>query len=169
MLVEHIFDIGILYFSAFHATKSGPDHLRMYNDQRQSPVSFYQMVEQSLIDDARSAYEYGLPSTTSPSNDFSFVDQRASIQTSRPTTMPTHQSWFGQQQQQQQTQHPFFNRSYSMPQTTTLFPNPDPHRIIEEQQQMAAALLLQQQNWARQQQQQQIFQQGAQQVEQVYI
>jgi hypothetical protein len=150
---------------AFHPTKSGPEQLRMYND-RQSPVSFYPMMDQSLADDARAAYDYGLSSTSSPTADFSFVDQRAP----RQATLPTHQSWFGTPAAPQQP-HPFFNRTFSMPQPSNIFPNNDSQRMLEEQHQhMAAALLMhqQQQTWARQQQQQQpIFQQPPQQFEQV--
>jgi hypothetical protein len=150
----------------------------MYND-RHSPVSFYPIMEQSLVDDARTAYEYGLSSTpptgtttTTTTNDFSFVDQRVPIQ---QQTRPTHHSWFGTSNQQ----HPFLNRTFSMPQQQqqqNLFANNDSQRIMEEQQQMAAAMLMhqqQQQNWARQQQQQQMFpmqqqqQQPPQQFEQV--
>ncbi|CAF4799911.1 unnamed protein product [Rotaria sp. Silwood2] len=67
--------------STFNHTKSVPDHIHMYND-RHSPTSFYRMMEQSLTDDARTAYEYGLSSTSpiTTSNDFSFVDQRLPIQ-----------------------------------------------------------------------------------------
>jgi len=143
----------------------------MYND-RHSPVSFYPIMEQSLVDDARTAYEYGLSSTPPTTNDFSFVDQRVPIQ---QQTRPTHHSWFGTPNQQ----HPFLNRTFSMPQQQqqqNLFANNDSQRMMEEQQQqMAAAMLMhqQQQNWARQQQQQQMFpmqqqqQQPPQQFEQV--
>lgn len=127
----------------------------MYND-RHSPLSFYPIMEQSLVDDARTAYEYGLSSTPPTStatttNDFSFVDQRVPIQ---QQTRSTNHSWFGTPNQQ----HPFVNRTFSMPQQGNLFPNNDSQRMMEEQQQqMAAAMLMhqQQQNWARQQQQQQ--------------
>ena len=69
-------------------TKSSPEHLHMYS----SPVSH----EQSLADDARLAYEYGLTSTPM-TNEFSFVDQR----------LPPH--WFG-------TAPSFVPRTMSMPQ-----------------------------------------------------
>jgi ribonuclease ZC3H12 len=49
------------FSGGFNQIKSGPDHLHMYAS--------------SLAEDARMAYEYGLPSTPI-SNDFSFVDQR---------------------------------------------------------------------------------------------
>jgi hypothetical protein len=128
----------------FHATKSGPEQLRMYN--RQSPVSFYPMMEQSLVDDARAAYDYGLVSASSPpSTDFSFVDQRVPIARPNAAAAPTHQTWFGNP-----TAHPFFNRSFSMPQPATS----NGHFLSNEEQQQqmaAAALLMQQQNWARQQ------------------
>ena len=138
----------------FHSSKSGPEQIRMYN--RQSPVSFYPMMEQSLVDDARATYDYGLVTASSPpSTDFSFVDQRVPMArpTATPTTtttpMPTHQTWFGNP-----TAHPFFNRSFSMPQPTTT--TNGHYMTTEDQQQMAAAALLiqqqQQQNWARQQQ-----------------
>ncbi len=52
-------------------------------------------MEQSLVDDARIAYEYGLTSTP--------------IQQPRSTL--THHSWFGVPNQQ----HPFINRTFSMP------------------------------------------------------
>ncbi len=120
----------------------------MYND-RHSPVSFYPIMEQSLVDDARTAYEYGLSSTPPTTNDFSFVDQRVPIQ---QQTRQIHHSWFGTPNQQQQ---PFLNRTFSMPQQTNVFSNNDSQRIMEEQQ-MAAAMLMhqqQQQHWARQQQQ----------------
>ena len=129
-------------------------------------------MDQSLVDDARAAYDYGLSSTSSPSADFSFVDQRAP----RQATLPTHQSWFGTPAAAvaPQQAHPFFNRSFSMPQPSNIFPPNDSQRMLEEQhQQMTAALLMhqQQQNWARQQQLQQqpqpIFQQPPQQFEQV--
>jgi len=138
------------YKPTFNHTKSGPDHLRMFND-RHSPVPFYPMMEQSLVDDARTAYEYGL-STTPPSatgtNEFSFVDQRmpmSQVQQNRAN----HHSWFGTPNQQ----HSFMNRTFSMPQQS-------PANNFEEQQQQqqqiqAAILMQQQQNWARQQQQQQ--------------
>jgi hypothetical protein len=118
----------------------------MYND-RQSPLSFYPAMEQSLVDDARTAYEYGLSSTPTTSNDFSFVDQRVPIQ---QQTRPIHHSWFGTPNQQQ----PFLNRTFSMPQQTNVFSNNDSQRMMEEQQ-IAAAMLMhqQQQQWARQQQQ----------------
>ena len=110
------------------------------------------MLEQSLVDDAHTTYEYGLPpsAATAPSNEFSFVDQRVPMQASRQTPLPAHHSWFGAANQQ----HPFFNRTYPMPQQTNLFVNNDSQRMIDEQQQMAAAMLMhqQQQNWARQQQ-----------------
>jgi hypothetical protein len=138
----------------FNHTKSGPDHLRMFND-RHSPVSFYPIMEQSLVDDARTSYEYGLSKTPPTSNDFSFVDQRVPMQQqqTRQTQIPTHHSWFGTPNQQQQ---PFLNRTFSMPQQqqTNLFSNNDSQRMMEEQQQMAAAAMFmhqQQQNWARQQ------------------
>jgi hypothetical protein len=169
------------YFSYFdflgfkptlNQTKSGPDHLRMYND-RHSPLSFYPIMELSLVDDARTAYDYGLSSTPPTSNDFSFVDQRVPMQQqTRQTQIPTHHSWFGTPNQQ----HSFLNRTFSMPQQqqTNLFSNNDSQRMMEEQQQMAAAAMLmhQQQNWARQQQQmfpmqQQQQQQQPQQFEQV--
>lgn len=153
----------------FNHTKSGPDQLRMYND-RHSPIPFYSVMEQSLVDDARTAYEYGLSSTpplTPTANDFSFIDQRVPIQ---QQTRSAHHSWFGTPNQQ----HPFHNRTFSMPQQQpNLFANNDSQRIMEEQQQqqMAAAMLMhQQQNWARQQQQPQMFpmqQQQPQQFEQV--
>ena len=134
----------------------------MFND-RHSPVPFYPVMEQSLVDDARSAYDYGL-STTPPTgtNDFSFVDQRVPIQ---QQIRQTHHSWFGTPNQQ----HPFLNRTFSVPQQQSNF---DSQRLMEEQQQqMAAAMLMhqQQQNWARQQQQHPIFpmQQQPQQFEQV--
>ena len=94
-------------------------------------------VEQSLVDDARAAYEYGLPSVPI-STEFSFVDQRMPVQAARPPAHH-HQSWFGVPSQPQ----PFFNRTFSAPQQ----PNNE----------MAAAMAMQQQqqNWARQQQQQQ--------------
>ncbi len=150
----------------------------MYND-RHSPLSFYPIMEQSLVDDARTAYEYGLSSTPpTVTNDFSFVDQRVPIQ---QQTRQTH-SWFGTPNQQ----NLFLNRTFSMPppppppqqqqqqqqqQQPNLFSNNDSQRMMEEQQQMAAAMLMhqQQQNWARQQQQQPIFpiQQQPQQFEQV--
>ncbi|CAF3217713.1 unnamed protein product [Rotaria socialis] len=146
--------------SAFNQTKSGPDHIHMYND-RHSPIPFYPTMEQTLIDDARAAYEYGLSSTSpmSTSNDFSFVDQRLPMQQqqqqqTRQTQIPTHHSWFGTPNQQQSA----FNRTFSMPQQqqqTNLFSNNDSQRLMEEQQQMAATMLIHQQNWARQQQQQQ--------------
>ncbi|CAF4557018.1 unnamed protein product, partial [Rotaria sp. Silwood1] len=154
----------------FNHTKSVPDQIHMYND-RHSPTSFYPMMDQSLIDDARTTYEYGLSSTSpiSTSNDFSFIDQRLPIQQpTRQAQIPTYHSWFGTPNQQQ----PMFNRTFSMPQQqTNLFSNNDSQRIMEEQQQqMAAAILMhqQQQNWARQQQQQQMFpmQQQPQQFEQ---
>jgi hypothetical protein len=124
-------------------------------------------MEQSLVDDARTAYEYGL-STTPPTatNEFSFVDQRVPMQ---QQARPTHHSWFGTPNQQ----HPFLNRAYSMPQQQQQ-PTPanfDSQRMMEEQQQqqMAAAMLMhQQQTWARQQQQQMYpMQQQPQQFEQV--
>lgn len=125
-----------LFSLDFHSTKSGPDHLRMYN--RQSP-----MMEQSLVDDARAAYDYGLASASSPpSTEFSFVDQRVPI--SRPAATPTtttQATWFTPP-----TAHPFLNRSFSMPQPTTTFLPTD------EQQQLAMATLLmqqQQQHWPR--------------------
>jgi hypothetical protein len=91
-------------------------------------------VEQSLVDDARAAYEYGL-SSVPISTEFSFVDQRMPVQAARPPAH--HQSWFGVPSQPQ----PFFNRTFSAPQQPT--------------NEMAAAMLMQhQQNWARQQQQQ---------------
>jgi hypothetical protein len=100
------------------------------------------MLEQSLVDDARIAYEYGLPSTPT-SNDFSFVDQRI---------QQPQQNWFNTLNQQ----HPFMNRSFSMPQQPQI-------------NEMTAAIFMQQQqqNWARQQ----IFpmQQPPQQFEQVRI
>ncbi|CAF2460717.1 unnamed protein product [Rotaria sp. Silwood2] len=73
--------INNTFKSTFNHTKSVPDHIHMYND-RHSPTSFYRMMEQSLTDDARTAYEYGLSSTSpiTTSNDFSFVDQRLPIQ-----------------------------------------------------------------------------------------
>ena len=101
----------------FNHTKSGPDHLHMYA----SP-----MGEQSLVDDARTAYEYGL--TSSPiSNDFSFVDQRI---------QQPQQNWFNTPNQQ----NPFLNRSFSMPQQ-------------QQMNEFTAAMFMQQQqqNWARQQ------------------
>ena len=104
------------------------------------------MMEQSLVDDARTAYDYGLPTASSPpSTDFSFVDQRVP----RPTH---HQNWFPPQIQG--NPHPaFFNRSFSMPQgATSNFISTDQQRLVEEQQMAAATLLMQQQNWARQQQ-----------------
>ncbi|CAF3965848.1 unnamed protein product [Rotaria sp. Silwood2] len=167
--------INNTFKSTFNHTKSVPDHIHMYND-RHSPTSFYPMMEQSLTDDARTAYEYGLSSTSpiTTSNDFSFVDQRLPIQQpTRQTQIPTHHSWFGTPNQQQT----FFNRTFSMPQQqTNLFSNNDSQRIMEEQQQqMTAAMLMhqQQQNWARQQQQQQQqmfpMQQQPQQFEQVEI
>jgi hypothetical protein len=141
----------------------------MYND-RHSPVPFYPIMEQSLVDDARTAYEYGL-STTPPqaTNDFSFVDQRVPMQ---QQPRPTQHSWFGTPNQQ----HPFLNRAYSMPQQQQQQQQPptgnfDSQRMMEEQQQMAAAMLMhQQQTWARQQQQMypmQQQQQPPQQFEQV--
>ncbi|CAF3704647.1 unnamed protein product [Adineta steineri] len=160
----------VLVNNTFNHTKSGPDHLRMYNE-RQSPVSFYPVMEQSLVDDARTAYEYGLPSTPTTPNDFSFVDQRVPIQ---QQTRQTHRSWFGTPNQQ----HPFLNRTFSMPQQqqqqSNVFSNNDSQRMMEEQQQMAAAMLMhqQQQNWARQQQQQMFpmqQQQQPQQFEQVNV
>ena len=146
----------------------------MYHDQ-QSPISFYPILEQSLVDDARTAYEYGLSSTSSmaPSEDLSFIDQRASMQQpAKQAQVPSYQSWFGTPNQQ----HSFYNRTFSMPQQqSNLSSNNDLERIMEEQQQqqLASALLArqQQQNWVRQQQQQQqaIFpmQQHPQQFEQV--
>ncbi len=162
--------MSIAFKPTFNHTKSGPEHLRMYND-RHSPVPFYPVMEQSLVDDARTAYEYGL-STTPPTatNDFSFVDQRVSMQ--QQQTRPTHHSWFGTPNQQ----HPFLNRTYSMPQQQQQPPPPpanfDSQRMMEEQQQqqMAAAMLMhQQQTWAIQQQQQMfpMQQQPPQQFEQV--
>jgi hypothetical protein len=157
---------NLAFKPTFNHTKSGPDHLRMYND-RHSPVSFYPIMEQSLVDDARTVYEYGLSSTppTATTNDFSFVDQRVPIQ---QQTRQTHHSWFGTPNQQPS----FFNRTFSMPQQqANIFANNDSQRMMEEQQQMAAAMLMhQQQNWARQQQQQQQMfpiQQQPQQFEQV--
>ena len=88
------------------------------------------MMEQSLVDDARIAYEYGLTSTPI-SNDFSFVDQRIS------PVQQAQQNWFTPPNQQQ----PFINRSFSMPQQ-------------QQMNEMAAAMYMQQQqqqNWARQQ------------------
>ena len=131
----------------FNQSKSGPDHIRKYKNRSSSKICD-RIVEQSLADDARLAYEYGL-STTPPTsnNDFSFVDQRVPMQQPARTT---HHSWFGTPNQQ----NPFFNRAFSMPQAV----NFDSQRMMEEQQQqMAAAMLMhqQQQNWARQQQQQQ--------------
>jgi hypothetical protein len=153
---------------AFNHTKSGPDHLRMYND-RHSPTSFYPMMEQSLVDDARTSYDYGLSSTppTTGTNDFSFVDQRVPMQQQQQQqTRPPHHSWFGTPNQQ----HPFVNRTFSMPpQQSNLFVNNDSQRMMEEQQQMAAAMLMhqqQQQNWARQQQQQMFPMQQQQQPQQ---
>ena len=137
----------------------------MYND-RHSPVPFYPIMEQSLVDDARTAYEYGL-STTPPTgaNDFSFVDQRVPMQ--QQQTRQTHHSWFGTPNQQQ----PFLNRTFSMPpqQQQQLPTNFDSQRMMEEQQQMAAAMLMhqQQQNWARQQQMFPMQAQAPQQFEQV--
>jgi len=164
---KKIFFLKIFFFlvfkPTFNHTKSGPDHVRMYND-RHSPLSFYPIMEQSLVDDARTAYEYGLSSTPpTVTNDFSFVDQRVPIQ---QQTRQTH-SWFGTPNQQ----NLFLNRTFSMPpppppqqqqqqqqQQPNLFTNNDSQRMMEEQQQMAAAMLMhqqqQQQNWARQQQQQ---------------
>ncbi|UJR37284.1 hypothetical protein I4U23_029993 [Adineta vaga] len=150
--------VPMLINNTFNHTKSGPDHLRMYND-RHSPVSFYPAMEQSLVDDARAAYEYGLPSTPTTPNDFSFVDQRTPLQ---QQPRQTHHSWFGTPNQQ----HPFLNRTFSMPQQqqqSNVFTGNDSQRMMEEQQQQmaaAAAMLMhhqqqQQQNWARQQQQQQ--------------
>ncbi len=137
----------------------------MYND-RHSPVPFYPIMEQSLVDDARTAYEYGL-STTPPTatNEFSFVDQRVPMQ---QQARPTHHSWFGTPNQQ----HPFLNRAYSMPQQQQQQPTPanfDSQRMMEEQQMAAAMLMHQQQTWARQQQQQMypMQQQPPQQFEQV--
>jgi hypothetical protein len=154
----------------FQPSKSGPEHLRMYNE-RQSPVPFYPMMEQSLVDDARTAYDYGLPaSTTLSSNDFSFVDQRVPIQAVRQPSIPTHQSWFGSPATTiaQQPQHAFFNRSFSMPPQTNNFNNADSQRLVDEQQQMAAAALMhQQQNWTRQQTP--MFPQAPQQFEQVIL
>jgi hypothetical protein len=123
-------------------------------------------MEQSLVDDARTAYEYGL-STTPPTatNEFSFVDQRVPMQ---QQARPTHHSWFGTPNQQ----HPFLNRAYSMPQQQQQQPTPanfDSQRMMEEQQMAAAMLMHQQQTWARQQQQQMypMQQQPPQQFEQV--
>jgi len=142
--------------NGFNHSKSGPDHLRMYND-RHSPVSFYPIMEQSLVDDARTAYEYGLSTTPPTSNDFSFVDQRVPLQqqqTTRQTQLPTHHSWYGTPNQQ----NPFLNRTFSMPpqqQQANLFLNNDSQRMMEEQQKMAAAAMLmhqqQHQNWNGQQ------------------
>ena len=46
-------------------------------------------VEQSLVDDARAAYEYGL-SSVPISTEFSFVDQRMPVQAARP---PAHSAF----------------------------------------------------------------------------
>ncbi|CAF1308886.1 unnamed protein product [Adineta steineri] len=106
--------------NGFNHTKSGPEHLHMYS----SPI-----MDQSLVDDARIAYEYGLTSTPI-SNDFSFVDQRIS------PIQQTRQTWFNTPNQQ----HPLMNRTYSMPQQ-------------QQMNDMTAAMIMQQQqqNWARQQ------------------
>ena len=91
-----------------------------------------QMMDQSLVDDARLAYEYGLTSTP-VSTDFAFIDQRIP---SNQQPRSTHQSWFGAAT----PQHPFMNRTFSMPQQ-------------QQMNEMAAAMFMhqQQQNWARQQ------------------
>ncbi|CAF1012077.1 unnamed protein product [Adineta ricciae] len=109
--------------NGFNHTKSGPDHLHMYSSQ---------MMEQSLVDDARLAYEYGLTSTP-VSTDFAFVDQRIP---SNQQPRPAHQSWFGAAT----PQHPFMNRTFSVPQQ-------------QQMNEMAAAMFMHQQqhNWARQQ------------------
>lgn len=154
---------SLAFKAPFNHSKSGPDHLRKYQTDVCSKT-FVSILEQSLADDARLAYEYGL-STTPPTanNEFSFVDQRVPMQ---QATRPTHHSWFGTPNQQ----NPFLNRAFSMPQAV----NFDSQRMMEEQQQqMAAAMLMhqQQQNWARQQQmfpmQQQQPPPPAQQFEQV--
>jgi hypothetical protein len=133
-MVNQIFLFFSFFYSqvlGFNHTTSSPEYLRMYS----SPLNNdrYSMMEQSLVDDARAAYEYGLPSTATP-NDFSFVDQRIPMQQTRQA----HHSWFGTPNQQQ---HPFINRTFSMPQQQT--------------NEMNAAMIMQQQqqqNWARQQQ-----------------
>ena len=135
---------SLAFKAPFNHSQSGPDHLRKYQNDVCSKT-FDRILEQSLADDARLAYEYGL-STTPPTtnNEFSFVDQRVPMQ---QATRPTHHSWFGTPNQQ----NPFLNRAFSMPQAV----NFDSQRMMEEQQQqMAAAMLMhqQQQNWARQQQ-----------------
>jgi hypothetical protein len=108
------------------------------------------MMEQSLVDDARIAYEYGLTSTPI-SNDFSFIDQRTISPIQQPRPTPTHQSWFGVPNQQ----HPFINRTFSMPQQ-------------QQMNEMATAMIMQQQqNWARQQMFPMQQQQPPQQFEQV--
>ena len=68
---------------AFNQTRSGPEHLRMYSssmmpEPQPSPSAFYPMLEQSLVDDAHTTYEYGLPpsAAATPSTEFSFVDQQ---------------------------------------------------------------------------------------------
>jgi hypothetical protein len=166
---KYNFFFFVAFKPSFNHTKSGPDHLRMFTD-RHSPLSFYPIMEQSLVDDARTAYDYGLPSAPTTPNDFTFVDQRVPIQQQqiRQSQIPTHHSWFGTPTNQQS---PFLNRTFSMPQQqSNIFPNNDSQRMMEEQQMAAAMLMHQQQNWARQQQMfpmQQQQQQQPQQFEQV--
>ncbi|CAF1297598.1 unnamed protein product [Rotaria sordida] len=122
---HHLSTSSMMINNGFNQTKSSPDHLHMYN----SPI-----MEQSLIDDARMAYEYGLTSTPI-SNEFSFIDQRIS------PIRQTNQNWFTTPNQQ----YPYMNRSFSMP--------PQQQQQTNE---MSAAMLMhqhqqQQQNWTRQQ------------------
>ncbi|UJR08944.1 hypothetical protein I4U23_013196 [Adineta vaga] len=141
---HHLSTPSMMMNNGFNHTKSGPDHLHMYSSQ---------MMDQSLVDDARLAYEYGLTSTPTVSNDFSFIDQRLP---SNQQIRPTQQSWFGVST----PQHPFMNRTFSMPQQ-------------QQMNEMATAMFMhqQQQNWARQQvfpMQQQQHQQQQQQLPQQF-
>ncbi|CAF1020229.1 unnamed protein product [Rotaria sp. Silwood1] len=117
---HHLSTPSMIINNGFNHTKSSPDHLHMYNSS---------MMEQSLVDDARMAYEYGLTSTPI-SNEFSFIDQRMS------PMQQTNQNWFNTSNQQ----YSYMNRSFSMPQQQ---PNDISAAMLMHQQQ--------QQNWTRQQ------------------
>ncbi|CAF3252940.1 unnamed protein product [Rotaria sp. Silwood2] len=120
---HHLSSPSMMINNGFNHVKSSPDHLHMYNSS---------MMEQSLVDDARMAYEYGLTSTPI-SNEFSFIDQRIS------PIRQTQQNWFTTPNQQ----YSYMNRSFSMPQQ-------------QQTNEMSAAMIMhqqqqQQQNWTRQQ------------------